>query len=305
MDRGRSQSYRTEQAKPSPFQTLEVLFADTCPEDLQCQICMSVARDPVVTEDCGHLYCRSCIMLALERKHECPFDRQPLVAEQLRRDVRSHRRIQSLSCFCFYHHQGCIWRGEYSDLEVHADKCDFAPVECPFAPHGCTETLTRSTMLEHINMKVAHHLALVSQALVTMSDENMVLQQELELSRREDRFVWVIPRFESKQGPLYSRKFFAKGLMWYIGVDFESPDEHAGVYLFADGHSKRVDFKLILYHVDPTKDKVHEVNDWSLDYKGKGWGPLKFIDRSRSAQAGFLVNGCMRIGAEIDGTPFD
>ena len=63
------------------------------------------------------------------------------------------------------------------------------------------------------------------------------------------RFIWVIPNFESKRGPVYSRKFTAKTLQWYLGVDFEGPDQHAGVYLFAEGHSRRVDFKLILFNL--------------------------------------------------------
>lgn len=134
----------------------------------------------------------------------------------------------------------------------------------------------------------------------------MCITQELELLHREDyRFVWIVPNFETKKGPLYSRKFLAKGLMWYLGVDFEGPDQHAGVYLFAEGHSKRVDFKLVLYNSDPGKDKIHIVNDWAPDYKGKGWGPLKFVDRANLSGTGFIVNGCVRIGAEIESEPFD
>lgn len=284
---------------------LEPLFVEPCPDDLQCQICFSVARDPMVTEDCGHLFCKSCIVLAMERKKECPLDRSPLTVAQLRKDIRSHRRIITLPCYCYHKANGCEWKGDYGDLETHIEKCDYVPVECTFSPHGCEVMVTKKTLTDHIANNVAMHLNLVCGSLTTVMEENAALQQELELYQREDRFVWVIPRFEQKQGPLYSRKFCAKGLFWYIGVDFESPDEFAGVYLFAEGHTKRVDFKLILYNQDPAKDKIHQVNDWSLDYKGKGWGPLKFIDRASSVQAGYLVNGCIRIGADIDGEPFD
>ena len=47
----------------------------------------------------------------------------------------------------------------------------------------------------------------------------------------------------------------------------QGPEQHAGVYLFADGHNKRVDYKLILFNQDPRKDKNHSVNDWTAEYK--------------------------------------
>ena len=149
------------------------------------------------------------------------------------------------------------------------------------------------------------HMSLTSSVLTRLTEENIALQQEVELLQRDDRFVWVIPHFEQKRAPLYSRKFMCKAHYWYLGVDFEGSDDFAGVYLFAEGHTKRVNFKLILYNADSSKDKVHVVNDWAVDYKGKGWGPLKFVNRSLSVQTGFLVNGCIRIGVEIEAQPFE
>lgn len=298
---GRHDGFAARQA----VQVSEPQFVDSCPEDLQCQICLGVAVDPLVTEECGHLFCRHCITLALEHKRECPVDRSPITVNNLRKDIRSHRRIINLRCYCLHREQGCQWEGEYGNLQSHVDRCEHVPVECAFAPHGCNAVVSRRNLHEHIAENVAQHLALMCTSLTVVMDENTALQQELELYQRENRFVWVIPRFEQKRGPLYSRKFFARGLFWYIGVDFESPDDYAGVYLFAEGHTKRVDFKLFLYNQDPSLDKVHEVNDWSLEYKGKGWGPLKFINRAASAPAGFLVGGCIRIGVEIDGEPFE
>lgn len=295
----------SDERSPSPSQALEVQFVEPCPDDLQCQICFSVAREAVVTDECGHLFCQICIATALEIKPQCPMDRNPLTWQQVRKDVRTQRRIAALQCYCFHKGHGCTWVGEFGDLESHTEKCEHSPVDCTFAPHGCDAVVTKRNLAEHIATNVVSHLSLISRSMATLMDDNVAQQQELELCRREDRFIWVIPRFENRQGPLYSRKFCAKGLQWYIGVDFESPDEHAGVYLFAEGHSRRVDFKLILYNADPKKDKIHEVNDWALDYKGKGWGPLKFIDRASSFQSGFMVNGCIRIGAEIDGEPFE
>eukprot|EP01012_Entosiphon_sulcatum_P064613 TRINITY_DN9343_c0_g1_i1.p1 TRINITY_DN9343_c0_g1~~TRINITY_DN9343_c0_g1_i1.p1 ORF type:complete len:305 (+),score=33.49 TRINITY_DN9343_c0_g1_i1:39-953(+) len=286
--------------------TFDIPFCTTIPEDLQCGICLHAARDAVVTEECGHLFCRQCICVALERKKECPVDRTPLSVDHIRKDVRTQRKIQALNVYCNNKKGGCLWRGCLSDLEKHTEKCDFATVKCPFTTHGCDAVITRKTLTEHIQNNVTSHLLLLCNALAKLQDENMALQQELDILQRSDeRFIWVIPNFESKRGPVYSRKFTAKGLQWYMGVDFEGPDQHAGVYLFAEGHSRRVDFKLILFNIDPTRDKVHTVNDWSLEFKGKGWGPLKFINRTNLEETGFLVSNCVRVGVEIESDPFD
>ena len=62
---------------------LPVTFVHPVSEDYQCHICLNAARDAVVTEHCGHLFCRQCISKALEQKNECPVDRLPLTMEQV------------------------------------------------------------------------------------------------------------------------------------------------------------------------------------------------------------------------------
>ena len=42
-----------------------------------------------------------------------------------------------------------------------------------------------------------------------------------------------------------------------------------------------------------------------ISIQGKGWGPLKFIDRPNLSGTGFLVNGCVRLAVEVEGYPFD
>jgi len=300
-------SYRpTSEPRVLSPSSADIPFVDAVPDDLQCGICFSAAIDPVVTEDCGHLFCRECILTALERKKECPIDRLPLTVTDIRKDVRTLRRIHSLTVYCVNKKQNCTWSGAYSDLDRHVERCEFATVKCPFSVHGCDVVVSRKTLPEHMATGTNSHLMLLCAVTARLLDENTALQQELDILQRDDmRFIWVITNFEAKRGPVYSRKFSGRGTMWYLGVDFEGPEQHAGVYLFAEGHQKRVDFKLILFNQDPTKDKVHIVNDWAADYKGKGWGPLKFINRSNLGNSGFIVNGCVRIGVEIETDPFE
>lgn len=284
----------------------EIPFIEAVPDDLQCGICFCAATDPVVTEECGHLFCRDCLYTALERKRECPIDRLPLSLDEIRKDIRALRKIQSLMVSCHNQKAGCTWVGNYSDLERHSERCELATVKCPFSAHGCDAVVSRKTLPEHMTASMNSHMVLLCHVTSRLADENLMLQQELDILQREDlRFVWVITNFEAKRGPVYSRKFVAKSLQWYLGIDFEGPEKHAGVYLFAEGHTKRVDFKLILFNSDSSRDKVHVVNDWAHDYKGKGWGPLKFIDRSNLATSGFIASGCVRIGVEIEADPFE
>ena len=284
----------------------DIPFVESVSEDLQCGICYSAAMDPVVTEECGHLFCRECLTTALERKKECPIDRIPLTLNDIRKDVRTARRINALSVHCIHRKHSCPWTGSLSDLDRHIDKCEYATVKCPFSCHGCEAVLSRKTLSQHIETSVNAHILLLCSATARLQEENMALTQQVDILQRDDlRFTWVITNFDGKRGPVYSRKFSGRGAMWYLGVDFEGPEQHAGVYLFAEGHQKRVDFKLILFNQDPPKDKIHIVNDWAADYKGKGWGPLKFINRSNLANSGFVVNGCVRIGVEIETDPFD
>ncbi|AYU76208.1 hypothetical protein, unknown function [Leishmania donovani] len=119
-----------------------------------------------------------------------------------------------------------------------------------------------------------------------------------------DRFVWVITDMASRQAPCYSRSFTSHGLSWYVGIDTTASWEQCGVYLFTEGHEHRVDFRVILYHEDPARDVVHVVRDWQEDYIGKGWGPLRFINRFTLEQDGFLVSGCLRVGIEVVSGPY-
>ncbi|KAK7194491.1 Zinc finger, C3HC4 type (RING finger)/TRAF-type zinc finger containing protein [Novymonas esmeraldas] len=123
-------------------------------------------------------------------------------------------------------------------------------------------------------------------------------------ARGVDRFVWVITDVALLQAPCYSRPFTSHGMLWYVGMDTSATWEQCGVYLFAQGHEHRVDFRVMLYHEDPARDVVHVVRDWREDYIGKGWGPLRFINRFTLEHDGFLVRGCLRVGIEVLGDPY-
>lgn len=122
-------------------------------------------------------------------------------------------------------------------------------------------------------------------------------------SGRCDRFIWVLTRFSERRGQYYSRSFTSRGMKWRLGSGL-SDGTQSGVFLFADGHSRRMAFRLIMYNADPALDIVHFVDDWHEDFAGKGWGPLGFILHTRVQEGGYLTRGCLRVGVEMVGEPF-
>merc|ERR1711920_487965 len=52
------------------------VFVPIAPERLSCQICSDVFYEPVVVTQCGHSFCKGCLMRELDRTGQCPLDRQ-------------------------------------------------------------------------------------------------------------------------------------------------------------------------------------------------------------------------------------
>jgi|Transcript_260 hypothetical protein len=115
-----------------PLEGYEANFLVPPREELFCPICTQVAREATVTEDCGHLFCKSCIEVALENKPECPVCRLPLSSNGIRKDVRTRREIAGLRVQCPFVNKGCKWTGSLGELADHEDHvCEFTVVKCP------------------------------------------------------------------------------------------------------------------------------------------------------------------------------
>mmetsp|Transcript_9182 Transcript_9182/g.16313 ORF Transcript_9182/g.16313 Transcript_9182/m.16313 type:complete len:213 (-) Transcript_9182:572-1210(-) len=107
-------------------------FKEAPRDELYCPICTSIARNAMVTDECGHLFCEFCIDVALRNKPECPVCRLELDRTGVRKDVRTRREIGNLPVFCGFRKKGCTWSGTLAVLESHEDDdCGFAVVKCP------------------------------------------------------------------------------------------------------------------------------------------------------------------------------
>ncbi len=64
-------------------------WVETPPDDVKCQICFTVCRDPLQhggIKGCGKIFCTSCITKHQEKRQDCPNCREKLT---LFEDMRS------------------------------------------------------------------------------------------------------------------------------------------------------------------------------------------------------------------------
>lgn len=107
------------------------------PDDLVCQVCHCVARNPHQVDCCGKVYCFVCIE-RLRRKRAHSYNENSLIkCPNCRanahpfRDQRSERHIKLLKVSCENETDGCKWAGELGQYDIHKAECEFHVVSCP------------------------------------------------------------------------------------------------------------------------------------------------------------------------------
>jgi len=98
-------------------------------DELSCQICLQYFSNPM-TCPCGHTFCRACIERALQRKLECPLDRQYVAPDQLRENYIVRNIVERVQFACKNAKLGCPWKGSAQQWEVHESMCGFIPAQC-------------------------------------------------------------------------------------------------------------------------------------------------------------------------------
>jgi len=120
----------------------KALFTSPLPGHLECEICLDVLDDPVMTTCCGQSYCKGCIEKL--RSKVCPHCRGRIETFP---DKRSLRFINELQIQCPYHiDDKCRWKGAPSELQNHLKRCEIKPIMCP---HGCGTKLEKKSMIIH------------------------------------------------------------------------------------------------------------------------------------------------------------
>ena len=65
-----------------------------------CPLCFHVFIDPVQCKD-GHIFCRGCLLLALNRKPECPMCKTNLTPTTIGANLYVKNAIQESEVYCF------------------------------------------------------------------------------------------------------------------------------------------------------------------------------------------------------------
>jgi len=130
------------------------LFVPALDRSLTCAICMEVLRDPSQCPN-GHLFCRNCILAAIEYRRQCPtcrcfLDRVNLSLSLLARDVIGKSRVRcSLGKDQPDGVVSCNWKGPLNHLPNHIeDDCPLEVVVCSM--HNCPFRAPRHSMTAHL-----------------------------------------------------------------------------------------------------------------------------------------------------------
>ena len=128
-------------------------FTDV-PDDLICQVCHCVARQPHQVDCCGKIYCKACIERTKRKRAHSSHDILHINCPNCRakahpfRDQRSARHIKLLKMSCENESEGCMWTGELANYEPHKSKCEFNQVTCP---NVCGAKLKQNELNKHVS----------------------------------------------------------------------------------------------------------------------------------------------------------
>ena len=125
-------------------------FIDKIPEDLLCQRCKHVARDPNLTSCCTESFCKDCISPYLHDNQPCPSCSDKDFVMFLNKKIQ--KKIQSMLLFCPMKSHGCEWTGQLEQLEGHMDvqsgDCLYVDVECP---SHCDQKIRKRNIQNHLS----------------------------------------------------------------------------------------------------------------------------------------------------------
>jgi len=276
------------QSRPTASTSRTDSSVDAVSDDLQCGICLGAPISAHETEECGHLFCRDCIMKWLDEKKECPYCRKPLTRDGVRKSVWIQRKVQSLRVKCGNAEHGCEETCTVADLDRHMERCPCTEVKCPFSMHGCDAVISRKVLCEHLS---------ACPVAVRLSQGDAALEHEMAIHQRANRgqFIWKIENIQSRRGQACSPGFMAHGLKWCL----RHIPAQGGVFVVPVGHNKRASFTLTIFNTNQDNDVTDFDGGWPA--AKTSWGFAKFTNPERLGTPGFVVDGCATVGVVMHG----
>ena len=94
---------------------------------LSCTVCMDLLTNPYSTE-CGHTFCKSCILNWTKSTPSCPVCRKSL--KTIKHATIIQNIIDDMQVYCVHKEKGCSWSGKKSEIQKHLNVCSLQTVEC-------------------------------------------------------------------------------------------------------------------------------------------------------------------------------
>ncbi|CAF3936058.1 unnamed protein product [Rotaria sp. Silwood1] len=129
----------------------ENMTENSIDEDLFCPICTEPFEEPVCANQCGHTFCRKCIINTFRTKSQCPTCRHTLTIDGFH-PVTTHPFLNQLNKIlvkCKWCSQSNIQRGDFKD---HIKICTKIIIPCPAAGIYCDWKGQRDQMQGHVQV---------------------------------------------------------------------------------------------------------------------------------------------------------
>ena len=138
-------------------------------DSLKCPMCRELFNDPVISTQCGHTFCRSCIRNGSSPNgtsslSSCPIDHKVLMRSSLVSNLAVQGQIEDLHIYCCHgltradseedfeiDSTGCSEKIPLGRRSEHEELCAFAIVPCPNSSNQCGK-FRRKALEDHLQV---------------------------------------------------------------------------------------------------------------------------------------------------------
>ncbi|KAK0416158.1 hypothetical protein QR680_012320 [Steinernema hermaphroditum] len=152
---------------------VDVIFADSLPEVLQCPICSQALRIPMRFA-CGHAVCQGCIPQMKSKK--CPKCENEVEVSTAQLDKGLQKSVQMLKVKCSFVANGCDWIGVLKDLQKHVTSCELRDIVCP---RGCGDFFPKNKAEEHFAMECSRKMVICEDCLKEVSLKGLEVHKKV------------------------------------------------------------------------------------------------------------------------------
>ena len=153
-------------------------------EEFLCDICQQIFNNPVVTQCCLQMYCKSCIEEWLSHQNTCPHDRKLMTTSHITPAPRfALNLLNKLKIKCEFEERGCSLLTTIGDSYRHLEECDHKP-----EPNCKTCGLIKTVGEEH---NCIESLVIQNNSVV---EENSRLRKEVQHLRKTMTMVIILKK---------------------------------------------------------------------------------------------------------------